>query len=232
MKAKINQLCISLSLIANLGGCASPNTLAVFEEGPIRVQSTFVNSYLRDPDGWSGTVNAKSTDGHDEIAQRVNQALQAAGYKVPDQGQAQVIYSITELYAGPALGYVEKNGAVADTIIQTGLSVVGSVAACAALNTCGSSAVVGNEAAQWLTTASVASTNGQGQRNQDDTAANIVVHKVCLSGSCASTIAASADPAVTIDDLRQVNASKGIPRAMRLKCTFKQFGPIKRIDQC
>lgn len=221
-----------LCLIAGLQGCASPNTQAVFEEGPVRVQSAFVNRYLQDADSWSGTVMAESTDGHDDIAQRVNLALKAAGYTVPAAGEAQLTYSITELYAGPAADYVEKSGVVADTVLSTGLSVIASVAACAALNACDSSAVVGNSAANALTTASDSATNGRGQSIADNTAVNLVVHKVCLAGACASSAAASADPGVSISELRRVNAESGLPRSMRLKCTFKKFGPIKQIDQC
>lgn len=233
MKVIRNPLFPVLFLIAGLHGCASPNNLAVFDEGPIRVQSAFVNGYLQDPDSWSvGTVKAISTDGHGDIAESVNRTLKAAGYKVPDDGKAQVIYSITELYAGPASGYVQQSSAVADTAINTGLSVLSSVAACAAFNSCGSSAVVGNGTADALTTASISVANGQGQEIHDSSAVNLVVHRVCLSGSCASSAAASADSSVTIRDLRRVNADQGLPRSMRLKCTFKQFGPFKSIDQC
>lgn len=233
MKFKANPLAAVLVLLAGLGGCASPNKQAVFDDGTIHVQSAFVNNYMLEPDSWSaGTVTAISTDGHDDIAQSVKQTLKAAGYKVPDDGKAQLIYAITELYAGPASAYVANDGAVADTVLGTGLSVLGAIATCAALNSCGSPAVVSNSTANVLTTASVAAANGQGQRVDVDAATNLVVHKVCFAGSCASTAAASSDPAVTVNDLRRVNVEQGIPRTMRLRCTFKQFGPIKQIDQC
>jgi len=232
LKGKLNSILLIPFLIAGLAGCASPNKLAVFEEGPLHVQSAFVNSYLQDPHSWSGTVKAVSTDGHEAIAQSVNKTLEAAGYTVPDHEKALVTYYITELYAGPASGYVDKSAVGADTVFSTGLSVISSFAACAALNACGSSGFVGNSTANVLTTASNSANSGQGQQFHDSTAVSLVVHKVCSAGSCASSAAASADPDVTIEELRRVNVDQGVPRTMRLKCTFKQFGPIKSVDQC
>ncbi|HKS15277.1 MAG TPA: hypothetical protein VJS90_19785 [Pseudomonas sp.] len=232
MKGKTCSLFPVLFMVAALGGCSSPNRLAVFDDGPIHVQSAFVNRYLQDADSWSGTVSAISTDGRDDIARSVNSSLKAAGYKVADDGNARVTYSVTELYAGPAADYVENSGAMADTVLGTGLSVLSSLAVCAALHSCENSGVVGNSAANALTTVSNTAANGKGQHVDDAKAIKLVVHKVCLAGSCASSAAASADPDVTIDQLRRVNVEKGLPRTMRLKCTFKRFGPIKSVDQC
>jgi len=218
LKRQLYSLVPVFALIAAVQGCASQEKISVVEAGPIKIQSAPINAILQDPTSWSGTVKAISVDGHNDIANTVNDALRASGYSVPD-GDARVTYSITELYAGPAADYVEKSSTTGASIVKTGLSVATSVAVCATLRSCGSSTMVANEVTRGMNTASVSLDNGKGQNVQQLSGVSLVVHKVCISGlgACASTAAASADPSVTIAQLRDANAQQGLLRSIRLK---------------
>ncbi|VVP59737.1 hypothetical protein PS880_06065 [Pseudomonas fluorescens] len=58
-------------------------------------------------------------------------------------------------------------------------------------------------------------TNGQSVENLNKT--NLVIHSICLGGhGCASSAAATSDPALSLDDLRKENAQVGLTTSMRL----------------
>lgn len=213
---KMLSAAIPVSLIfATLVGCAEKPVLV--DKGPVRIQSSLINARLQE--GWDGTVKAVSTDTHTEMADFVNASLKNAKYKVVN-GDADLTYSIREIYAGPASEYKEAHTSTG-AVLATGASVALTIATCAALNSCTSPGVLGNGVAMNMTSATNAANNGNGQSIEDMKKTNVVIHSICLGGhSCASSVAATSDPALSLDDLRKENAQVGLTTAMRLKNNF------------
>jgi len=202
-------------IFATLVGCAEKPVLV--DNGPVRIQSSLINARLQE--GWKGTVKAVSSDTHTEMADFVNESLKTAKYNVV-HGDADLTYSIREIYAGPASEYKEAHTG-AGAVLGTGASVALSVATCAALNSCSSPGVLGNGVAMNMTEATNAanSTNGQSVDNLKKT--NLVIHSICLGGhGCASSAAATSDPTLSLDDLRKENAQVGLTTSMRLKNNY------------
>lgn len=207
---------IPLSLIfATLVGCAEKPVLV--DNGPVRIQSSLINGRMQE--SWKGTVKAISTDSHTEMADFVNESLKNAKYNVV-HGDSDLTYSIREIYAGPASEYKEAHTGTG-SVLATGASVALSVAACVAMNTCTSPGVLGNGVAMNLTSATDAANNANGQSVEQLKKTNLVIHSICLSGrGCASSAAASSDPALSLDDLRKENAQVGLTTSMRLKNNY------------
>mgnify|MGYP006951076482 CR=1 FL=1 len=213
---KMLSAAIPVSLIfATLVGCAEKPVL--IDNGPVRIQSSLINARLQE--GWKGTVKAVSTDMHTEMADFVNASLKNAKYNVV-HGDSDLTYSIREIYAGPASEYKEAHTG-AGAVLATGASVALTVVTCAALNSCTSPGVLGNGVATNMTAATNAANNTNGQSVENLNKTNIVIHSICLGGhSCASSAAATSDPALSLDDLRKENAQLGLTTAMRLKSNY------------
>lgn len=196
--------------IASLPGCAAkPITV---ESGPVRVQAAQINGRLVD----GVTVKAVTKDAAlDEMTAHVNDALKKAGYN-QTPGDAKVIYTISEVYAGPASQYKEAHTAVGN-VVSTGASVAVSIATCSLLNSCSNPGVVGDNVTSGLTAASDAAQSTNGQNVESLAGTNLVVHTVCLTGrGCASSAAATSDPSISLNELRMQNAVLGLPRTMRI----------------
>ena len=202
-------------IFATLVGCAEKPVLV--DNGPVRIQSSLINARLQE--GWKGTVKAVSSDTHTEMADFVNESLKTAKYNVV-HGDADLTYSIREIYAGPASEYKEAHTG-AGAVLATGASVALTVVTCAALNSCTSPGVLGNGVAMNMTAATNAANNTNGQSVENLNKTNLVIHSICLGGhSCASSAAATSDPALSLDDLRKENAQLGLTTAMRLKNNY------------
>ena len=213
---KILSVAIPVVLIfSTLVGCAEKPVLV--DNGPVRIQSSLINARLQE--GWKGTVKAVSTDTHTEMADFVNESLKAAKYNVV-HGDSDLTYSIREIYAGPASEYKEAHTG-AGAALATGVSVALTVATCAAMNSCSSPGVLGNGVALNMTEASNAANNTNGQSAENLKKTNLVIHSICLGGhGCASSIAATSDPAFTLNDLRKKNAQVGLTTSIRLKSNY------------
>ncbi|TCV51462.1 hypothetical protein [Pseudomonas sp. 460] len=213
---KMLSAAIPVSIIfATLVGCAEKPVLV--DNGPVRIQSSLINARLQE--GWKGTVKAVSTDTHTEMADFVNASLKNAKYNVV-HGDSDLTYSIREIYAGPASEYKEAHTG-AGAVLATGASVALTVVTCAALNSCTSPGVLGNGVATNMTAATNAANNTNGQSVENLNKTNLVIHSICLGGhSCASSAAATSDPALSLDDLRKENAQLGLTTAMRLKSNY------------
>ncbi|PLP85787.1 hypothetical protein CYD26_24560 [Pseudomonas sp. FFUP_PS_473] len=207
-------------LLGSLAGCAGAEKPVLVDNGPVRIQSALLNARLQE--NWSGSVKVISTDTHTEMANYLIAALKKAKYNVVT-GNANVTFSIKEIYAGPASEYKESHkGEGLGAALTSGASVAITVATCAALNSCSSPGVVGNGVANNMTVASKAFTTDSGQSVVDMAKTNLVIHKICSSGpgGCASSAAASSDPTVTLDDLRKENAQAGLTTSIRLKNNY------------
>lgn len=213
---KMLSAAIPVSLIfATLVGCAEKPVLV--DNGPVRIQSSLINARLQE--GWKGSVKAVSSDTHTEMADFVNESLKNAKYNVV-HGDADLIYTIREIYAGPASEYKEAHTG-AGAVLATGASVALTVATCAALNSCTSPGVLGNGVAMNMTAATNAANNTNGQSVENLKKTNLVIHSICLGGhGCASSAAATSDPALSLDDLRKENAQVGLTTSMRLKSNY------------
>lgn len=213
---KMLSAAIPVSLIfATLVGCAEKPVLV--DNGPVRIQSSLINGRL--PESWKGTVKATSTDTHTEMADFVNESLKNAKYNVV-HGDSDVTYSIREIYAGPASEYKEAH-TTTGAALATGASVALSVVGCVALNSCTHPGVLGNGVAMNMTAATDAANSANGQSVEDLKKTNLVIHSICMGArGCASSAAATSDPALSLDDLRKENAKVGLTTSMRLKNNY------------
>ncbi|WP_425953104.1 hypothetical protein [Ralstonia pseudosolanacearum] len=181
-----------------------------------RLVASHVNSKLA---SFKGKVNVTSLDGHDDVAAKLNEQIAAAGYNVSAE-EPDIRYTVKEIYAGEAEKYTppaDKDGKVS---LGAKVDIAASVGLCLIFGSCTNPAVMANEALADAAHvhADLTSKTGVDEPNHDKKPVLIVEYQVCRVGrSCANALIASYNPDLTLDQLRQVTAAKGLSQAINLK---------------
>ena len=205
--------------------CSSPAFAAkpsIVATDDYRVIAAHVNTNLG---SFSGKVGVTAPEGQEAVAEKLSQKIAAAGYNVSNDDPG-IRYSVRELYAGEADKYTPqgKDGKVS---LSTGVGIAASIGLCLAFGTCSDPSYMANDVLVNLDHVNKDLTS-QNPATTDPAAAGsaaavkkpvlVVEYEVCRVGrSCATSVAASYNPELTLDDLRLVNASEGLSRAINLK---------------
>ncbi|WP_432263281.1 hypothetical protein [Cupriavidus sp. TMH.W2] len=166
-----------------------------------------------------GNVNVTSTDGHEDVAEKLKEQIAAAGYNVSAENP-EIRYTVKEIYAGEADQYTpptQKSGKVG---LGAGLDIAASIGLCVFFGTCTDPSFMANEVLTDLdhVNRDLTSRNAADDPSHAKKPLLIVEYEVCRVGrSCANALAASYNPDVTLDQLRLVNAAEGLSRAINLK---------------
>ncbi|MDR5799059.1 MULTISPECIES: hypothetical protein [Caballeronia] len=209
--------------VITLSGCATSPAGKVdkVDLGDIHVLAVHGQRNFGGPIHFSGTVHASSLDGREDVAEKLNRAIAASGFKV-SADHPTIQYTVKEVYAGPADQY--KPAQASDNISAgTVTSVLGTGVAvglsCWLLSDCSNPLVLGNSLTQ---DANAAAADLRYHQNADAKQAAtpahlLVVNQICQIGSCAMAYASSTNTSITLDQLRDANAVEGMPRAISVK---------------
>lgn len=218
VRLRQGRLGAAMALTILLIGCASGpkvNTTESVDLGAVHVYASHVN--LGYTSSFKGALNAKSIDGQDVLASRLNERIIAAGFHViPEQEPA--TYRLREVFSGKAGDYVADPPKRRATVIRAAANVGLGFAACALLNTCSDAIAMSNEA---LSDINALSMDLNSQTSPTSVVAGsdvrMVITEVCTKRGCGRAIAVTRDPNTSINQLREINVDEGIMRAINLK---------------
>lgn len=207
-----------LGVTALTSGCAvmGPHTDEI-QTGNITLLTVDGPAHLTHFTPFHNSIYVNPMDGRQNFSDEVNDVLRRDGFDVVMQRDTSILLSTSEQFAGPADQF---KPAPSET---SGLSVIDygrlglQGALCAALHTC-TDALVMTNAVQGDVDAAAMNRLGHEQgdaRQANKTAKLLVVSRICSMASCGASYASTSDPSVTLDQLREANASIGIPHVLR-----------------
>lgn len=199
---------------------AKPSVIATED---YRVIAAHVNTNLG---YFKGKVGVTAPEGQEAIAAKLSEKIAAAGYNVSND-EPGISYSIREVYAGEAEKYTPQGDKRGKVSLSTGVGIAASIGLCLAFGTCSDPSYMANEVLVNLDHVNRDLTSKNAAASEPGAAEPgvaekkpvlIVEYEVCRVGrSCATSVAASYNPELTLDELRLVNAGEGLSRAINLK---------------
>jgi len=205
--------------VALTSGCAAiiaPHK-EVINAGNITVLAVDGTAHLTHITPFHNTMYASSLDGHDNEAAALNDALRKANYDVVMKSDTSFLFTLLDLYAGPADQYRPVAENPGSNVLATTGKQIGTIALCATLHLCSNPLTAVDDAAFGANQAGMnALSKASGDKKQLGTRAiSLVVSQICFGNSCGVSYASSTDPTVTLDQLRVANASLGMPKILR-----------------
>lgn len=213
------QFLVGVVLFAVFVGASVAEKITYIEDGPIKIQ--IARSERGFAFFFSGTLNAISEDGKDDIAEALNQSIIANGFK-QDRNDPTILYRVIELYAGPASQYVPPEPKVKPVIGQGALNIATSLLTCLVVGGCGNPGVLFNSFSNdsnisnfYDHSTEVRTSEYKSDEHSDPL---LSIQKICLVGTshCGMSVAFTKDTSVSLEQLRISNAKNGLVRAINV----------------